>query len=137
MFFVLRNDGGWPAERDGRLMRDNNSKNMDSNQVGAPPSKNQLRRARKQEALAEKKSSTPQRDAHVSLPLSRRHLRVAIVGGGLCGFGAALLLKRAGCSSVSVFERDETLAERRQGYGLTILQGGAALQVFATNLIGW
>lgn len=49
-----------------------------------------------------------------AITIARRALRVGIVGGGLCGFGAALLLQRAGVRNVTVFERDTALAERRQ-----------------------
>ena len=41
-----------------------------------------------------------------AITIARRALRVGIVGGGLCGFGAALLLQRAGVRNVTVFERD-------------------------------
>lgn len=33
-----------------------------------------------------------------------------------------------GFKNVTVFERDETVGQRRQGYGLTILQGISALK---------
>ena len=32
------------------------------------------------------------------------------------------MLKNFGFNNVKVFERDETMSRRRQGYGLTILQ---------------
>jgi salicylate hydroxylase len=45
--------------------------------------------------------------------------RVAIVGGGLAGLSCALSLQRAGIP-VTVYERDSSLAARKQGYGLTL-----------------
>ena len=47
-------------------------------------------------------------------------LSVIIVGGGIAGLGCALALQQQGFK-VSVFERDITFADRRQGYGLTLV----------------
>jgi 2-polyprenyl-6-methoxyphenol hydroxylase-like FAD-dependent oxidoreductase len=54
--------------------------------------------------------------------------RVAIVGGGLAGIACGIALVNLGCQNVHIFERDENFAVRRQGYGLTILQGISALK---------
>lgn len=56
-----------------------------------------------------------------------RGMRVAIVGAGLAGLAAAITLLQNGCRNVTVYERDRALDQRRQGYGLTILQVGATL----------
>jgi hypothetical protein len=58
-----------------------------------------------------------------------RDLRVAIVGGGLSGLATAIMLIQSGCRHVAVLERDEALSQRRQGYGLTILQVRFVLSV--------
>jgi hypothetical protein len=52
--------------------------------------------------------------------------RVLVVGGGIGGLAAALALARRGFN-VKVLEKDESFLARRQGYGLTLQQGGAAL----------
>jgi salicylate hydroxylase len=54
--------------------------------------------------------------------------RIAIVGGGLAGFACGIALVNSGFRNVYVFERDLNFNERRQGYGLTILQGITALR---------
>lgn len=56
------------------------------------------------------------------------NLRIAIVGGGIAGLATALAIVRraemmprdAVHVKVDVFERDESLAMRRQGFGLTL-----------------
>lgn len=45
---------------------------------------------------------------------------IAIVGGGIAGLSCALALQRRGFK-VAVFERDTTFSDRRQGYGLTLV----------------
>lgn len=52
-------------------------------------------------------------------------IRIAIVGGGIAGFALALALQKHGIST-SLFERDSSFQARRQGYGLTLQQGGRA-----------
>ncbi|KAJ1443454.1 hypothetical protein B484DRAFT_414437, partial [Ochromonadaceae sp. CCMP2298] len=54
-------------------------------------------------------------------------LPVGIVGGGLGGSALALSLQRRGIPVV-VFEKDGSLEARRQGYALTMQQGGPALR---------
>jgi salicylate hydroxylase len=56
-----------------------------------------------------------------SLPL------IAIIGGGIGGVALALALQHRGMH-VAVFERDTSFGARRQGYGLTMQQGGTALE---------
>ena len=61
---------------------------------------------------------------------------VAIVGGGIGGVALALALARNNSNGVrnkatitfKVFERDTYFSDRRQGYGLTMQQGSAALE---------
>jgi salicylate hydroxylase len=52
---------------------------------------------------------------------------VAIIGGGIGGIATAVALQRRGINAV-VFERDVDFSIRRQGYGLTLQQGGSALR---------
>ena len=52
--------------------------------------------------------------------LAAETMMVVIVGGGIAGLGCALALQQQGFK-VSVFERDTTCADRRQGYGLTLV----------------
>ena len=60
---------------------------------------------------------------------------VAVVGAGLGGVALALALQHRGVR-VRVFERDGGFAERSQGYGLTMQQGGAALSQLGVALAG-
>lgn len=57
-----------------------------------------------------------------------RSARIVVVGGGLAGFAVGTLLRKAGFWNVTVFERDACFEQRRQGYGLTLLQGVVALR---------
>lgn len=53
-------------------------------------------------------------------------VRVVIVGGGIGGLAAGLALARRGFK-VKVLEKDPSFLFRKQGYGLTLQQGGLAL----------
>jgi 2-polyprenyl-6-methoxyphenol hydroxylase-like FAD-dependent oxidoreductase len=53
-------------------------------------------------------------------------IRVLIVGGGIGGLAAGLALARRGFR-VKVLEKDPSFLFRKQGYGLTLQQGGLAL----------
>ncbi|CAF1106630.1 unnamed protein product [Didymodactylos carnosus] len=57
-----------------------------------------------------------------------KNTRIVIVGGGLAGFAVGIALLQKGYVNVTVHERDSTMDCRRQGYGLTILQGVSALK---------
>jgi 2-polyprenyl-6-methoxyphenol hydroxylase-like FAD-dependent oxidoreductase len=46
--------------------------------------------------------------------------RIAIIGSGLGGLGAAISLELAGFHNITVYERDESMTARREGYGLTL-----------------
>ena len=46
--------------------------------------------------------------------------RIAIIGSGLGGLGAALSLEQAGFTNVEIYERDASACCRREGYGLTL-----------------
>eukprot|EP00501_MAST-03F_sp_TOSAG23-6_P000757 GSMAST32.ASY1.ANO1.785.1 assembled CDS len=52
---------------------------------------------------------------------------VGVAGGGIGGLAVALALQQRGIR-VIVYERDVSFNERSQGYGLTMQQGGAALE---------
>ena len=54
--------------------------------------------------------------------------RVAIIGAGISGLALAISLKQKGLERVQVFEQDVEAGSRRQGYGLTILQGKRVLK---------
>ena len=59
---------------------------------------------------------------------------VVVVGAGLGGLAAAAAMQRWG-ARVQVYERDRRFDERKQGYGLTMQQGKAALRALgAENL---
>lgn len=53
-----------------------------------------------------------------------------IVGGGIGGFSVGIGLLQNGYEDVMIYERDTGMEVRRQGYGLTILQGINALKKF-------
>jgi salicylate hydroxylase len=55
-------------------------------------------------------------------------MKIVIVGGGLGGFAIGIGLLQHGYTNVTVYERDAAMDSRRQGYGLTILQGISALK---------
>lgn len=55
-------------------------------------------------------------------------LNIVIVGGGLGGFAVGISLLQCGFRNVTVYEKDQNMSIRRQGYGLTILQGISALK---------
>ncbi|CAF3009004.1 unnamed protein product [Rotaria sp. Silwood2] len=55
-------------------------------------------------------------------------MKIVIVGGGLGGFAAGIALLQYGYTDITVYERDIGMDSRRQGYGLTILQGISALK---------
>lgn len=55
-------------------------------------------------------------------------MKIVIVGGGLGGFAVGIGLLQHGYTDVTVYERDTGMDSRRQGYGLTILQGINALK---------
>ena len=54
------------------------------------------------------------------MKLDKNHSRVVIVGGGLGGLSAALALEKAGFTQISLFERDESFEQQKEGYGLTL-----------------
>lgn len=62
------------------------------------------------------------------MKLISKQMQIAIIGGGIGGIALAISLKMNGFNSISLFEKDKSLAARRQGYGLTILQAKKALK---------
>ena len=57
-----------------------------------------------------------------------KDMEIAVIGGGLAGFAVAIMLKKGGFGNITIYERDKCIDERRQGYGLTLLQGINALK---------
>ena len=64
-----------------------------------------------------KVTTTPKRKRRRRLP---HDAKIAIIGSGMGGLSAALSLKQAGFTNVTVYERDAHFSERRDGYGLTL-----------------
>ena len=57
-----------------------------------------------------------------------KNSRIAVIGGGISGIAVAIALRMKGFGRVKVFEKDLNFGVRRQGYGLTILQGKKVLR---------
>jgi salicylate hydroxylase len=84
-------------------------------------------------ASVDLKSEIP--DAGGTLPV------VGIAGGGIGGLALALALKQKGLPFI-VWEKDESFDSRRQGYGLTLQQGGRTVRALgiaesARECAGW
>lgn len=60
---------------------------------------------------------------------------IAVIGAGIGGCGLALALQQRGIP-VTVYERDDSFEQRRQGYGLTMQQGATALQQLGVHVHG-
>lgn len=58
---------------------------------------------------------------------------VAIVGGGIGGLALSLSLQQRNIHAV-VYERDMTVDQRRQGYGLTMQQRAKALKAMGYDV---
>jgi 2-polyprenyl-6-methoxyphenol hydroxylase-like FAD-dependent oxidoreductase len=69
------------------------------------------------------------------LPCVKKGTHVGIVGGGIGGLALALACQHRKIP-YTVYERDETFDERSQGYGLTMQQGGKALQALGLETTG-
>ena len=54
--------------------------------------------------------------------------RIAVVGAGISGLSLSIALRQLGFTNINIFEKDISFDYRRQGYGLTILQGKSALR---------
>ena len=54
------------------------------------------------------------------LRLNRETARIAIVGSGLAGLSTAISLEQQGFQDITIFERDTSFGERKEGYGLTL-----------------
>jgi 2-polyprenyl-6-methoxyphenol hydroxylase-like FAD-dependent oxidoreductase len=52
--------------------------------------------------------------------LDKDESKIVIVGCGLAGLSAALALEKAGFHQISLFERDESFEQQKEGYGLTL-----------------
>ncbi len=57
-----------------------------------------------------------------------RTSKIAIVGAGISGLALSIALRQNGFKNVQIFDKDASFDRRRQGYGLTILQGKSALR---------
>ena len=57
-------------------------------------------------------------------------MKIVIIGGSLRGFAVGIGLLQNGFHDVMIYKRDEGMNIRRQGYGLTILQGINTLNKF-------
>jgi salicylate hydroxylase len=57
-----------------------------------------------------------------------RNASIAIVGSGISGLALSIALRQKGFLNISIYEKDASFDSRRQGYGLTILQGKSALR---------
>lgn len=57
-----------------------------------------------------------------------KEIGIAIIGSGISGLALSIALRQKGFSNVCVYEKDASFDSRRQGYGLTILQGKSALR---------
>jgi 2-polyprenyl-6-methoxyphenol hydroxylase-like FAD-dependent oxidoreductase len=62
-------------------------------------------------------------------------MHVAIIGGGIGGAALALALRQRGVS-FTLYEKDANCDSRAQGYGLTLQQGGRAVQRLGLELPG-
>ena len=65
-----------------------------------------------------------------SFILIQTKMKIVIIGGGIGGFAVGIGLLQNGYDDVMIYERDSGMEVRRQGYGLTILQGINALKKF-------
>ena len=81
-----------------------------------------------------KAAATDGRPTHapVTEPGSDSRPLVVVVGAGLGGLAAAAAMQRWG-ARVQVYERDRRFDERKQGYGLTMQQGKAALRALGAE----
>lgn len=57
-----------------------------------------------------------------------RNTKIAVIGAGISGLALSIALRQLGFVNVTIFEKDPSFDSRRQGYGLTILQGKSALR---------
>ena len=64
----------------------------------------------------------------VRIHCMNRNVSVAVVGSGISGLALSIALRQKGFMNISVYEKDGSFESRRQGYGLTILQGKSALR---------
>jgi 2-polyprenyl-6-methoxyphenol hydroxylase-like FAD-dependent oxidoreductase len=66
------------------------------------------------------KVKVPKKEESLLLANDTKPFSVAIIGGGLGGLAAAVMLQKSGIHAV-VFEKDRVLDDRREGYGLTLI----------------
>jgi heterodisulfide reductase subunit A-like polyferredoxin len=56
-----------------------------------------------------------------------KNSKIAIIGSGIAGLGFALALHKEGFQNITIYEKDSSFGQRRQGYGLTIQQAVSSL----------
>jgi 2-polyprenyl-6-methoxyphenol hydroxylase-like FAD-dependent oxidoreductase len=61
-------------------------------------------------------------------------LEILIIGGGISGFATGIHLINKGFTKITICERDPTFDTRRQGYGLTLLQGLSAIKQLGSDV---
>lgn len=54
--------------------------------------------------------------------------RIVVIGAGVSGISCSILLQKHGFRNVHLYDKDEHVQSRRQGYGLTLMQGISALK---------
>lgn len=69
----------------------------------------------------------PVEDGYNLFSTELQNFVVGIAGGGIGGLALALALKQKGIK-FQIWERDDNFEARRQGYGLTLQQGGRAVK---------
>lgn len=69
------------------------------------------------------------------LPRVKQGTHIGIIGGGIGGMALALACQHRNIP-FTVYERDESFHQRSQGYGLTMQQGGKALQALGLETTG-
>eukprot|EP00516_Mucochytrium_quahogii_P010972 CAMPEP_0203785454 /NCGR_PEP_ID=MMETSP0100_2-20121128/1042_1 /ASSEMBLY_ACC=CAM_ASM_000210 /TAXON_ID=96639 /ORGANISM=" , Strain NY0313808BC1" /LENGTH=514 /DNA_ID=CAMNT_0050687571 /DNA_START=533 /DNA_END=2074 /DNA_ORIENTATION=+ len=80
-------------------------------------------------SIADEQLATPSPE----LLEQRKNFHIGIIGAGIGGLGLALGLGRIGFR-VTVYDRDGTFNERKQGYGLTLQQGLHAMKFFQLDI---
>ena len=67
-----------------------------------------------------------------SMPIKQTQVPIGIVGGGLGGCALALSLQKKGLPFI-LFEKDKNFSVRKQGYALTMQQGGTSLRLLGLS----